>query len=203
LESLMRIQLAPNEWSVLICIIRKTYGFQKKVDYIANFQIMQSTGLRKDTVSRSLRHLKESNLITKKGKVVGFNKDWESWQNCQFRPAEKLTNLPTKLAELSTKVDNPLVTQKKKQTIQKKRIFPDVDNINSILLKPEFSESDIQFLSNIKLDGGNQSLFRIVQILRGKQPAMEGNKTKYKAELESLGINYDAKYELEINAVLP
>jgi len=120
LESLMRIQLAPNEWSVLICIIRRTYGFRKKVDYIANFQIMQCTGLRKDTVSRALRRLKAQGLITKIGKVVGFNKDWESWQNCQLRPLRKLAELPTKLAELPTKVDSPLVTQKKKETIQKK-----------------------------------------------------------------------------------
>jgi hypothetical protein len=74
---------------------------------------MESTGLRKDVVSRALRNLKEKRLIIRNGKLVGFNKDYESWQNCQLRPVQKLAESPTKLAELSTKVDSPLVTQKK------------------------------------------------------------------------------------------
>ena len=39
LEALMRLHLSPNQWQVILCIIRKTYGFKKKVDYIANSQI--------------------------------------------------------------------------------------------------------------------------------------------------------------------
>ena len=50
LEHLMRTHLSSNQWQVLLCIIRKTYGFQKKVDYIANKQIGEATGLGKQVV---------------------------------------------------------------------------------------------------------------------------------------------------------
>jgi len=111
LESLMRIQLPANQWQVLLCIIRKTYGFKKKVDRIANFQICQSTGLRKDVVSRSLHRLEAAGIISRNGKSVGFQKDWQQW---------KLAKQSTELAEQPTKVGSPLITQKKKETMQKK-----------------------------------------------------------------------------------
>ncbi len=79
LERLARMRLSPNQWRVLLCIIRKTYGFHKKVDYIANFQIGEATGLCKAVVSRCLKGLNDMQLITQKGKYIGFQKDWEKW----------------------------------------------------------------------------------------------------------------------------
>jgi len=121
LAALMRSQLAPTEWQVLLCIIRKTYGFKKKVDRIANFQIMSDTGLRKDVVSRTLRHLSEKGLIYRNGKAIGFLKDYSQWKLAELS-TKKLAELSTELAELPTKVDSPHVTQKKKENIQKKYI---------------------------------------------------------------------------------
>ncbi len=143
LETLARMPLAPNQWRVLLYIIRKTYGFHKKVDYIANFQIGQATGLCKAVVSRCLKDLHDRNLITRKGKFIGFRKDWEKWQGLAFQthfdeklaepstsepevsnPAnnEKLAESSTELAESSTKVSSCAVTQKIKDTITKDTI---------------------------------------------------------------------------------
>ncbi len=80
LEHLIKMHLSSNQWQVLLCIIRKTYGFHKKVDYIANFQIVEATGLCKAVVSRTLHCLSDMKLIDRKGKFIGFQKDWESWQ---------------------------------------------------------------------------------------------------------------------------
>ena len=85
LEKLVRMHLSPNQWQVLLCIIRKTYGFHKKVDYIANFQIGEATGLGKTVVSRCLGGLGEMELITRKGKFIGFQKDWERWKGLAFQ----------------------------------------------------------------------------------------------------------------------
>ncbi len=140
LEKLARLSLSSNQWQVLLVIIRKTYGFHKKVDYIANFQIGAATGLGKTVVSRILRNLNDRHIITRKGKIVGLQKDWGKWQGLTFQPAlgtelaEQLTNQelaeqPTELAEQltelavsSTKVSSSEVTQKIKETIQKKPI---------------------------------------------------------------------------------
>jgi len=142
LDSLAHCQLSPNEWQVLICIIRKTYGYHKKVDYIANFQIVMATGLCKAVVSRVLGKLAEKRLITRNKKYIGFQKDWEIWKLAEQSTIEKLaeqSTLGTKLAEQSTLLDNkklavqstelavqstkvssPRVTQNIKDNIQKK-----------------------------------------------------------------------------------
>ena len=130
LEHLMKMHLAPNQWQVLLCIIRKTYGFQKKVDYIANKQIGESTNLGKSVVSRILHNLEAMQLIIRKGKLLGFQKDWERWELAKqstlgTKLAIQSTELAvqsTELAVQSTKVSSPEATQKKKETIPKETI---------------------------------------------------------------------------------
>ena len=139
LDHLMQIHLSPNQWQVLLCIIRKTYGFHKKVDTIANSQIMQVTRLGKTVVSRVLRQLDELQVIDRKSKTVGFQKNWETWELAKSSTTKKLvqqSTLATSLAELptieklavqstelaveSTKVSSPRGTQKIKTNTQKK-----------------------------------------------------------------------------------
>ena len=139
LEQLMRTYLPANQWQVLLCIIRKTYGFKKKVDWIANCQIVEATGLVKSTVSRALRSLEQQGLIMRNKKSIGFQKDWEQWKVSKAANNEakvsrtannekladrklKLAEQSTGLAEQSTKVSSPRVTQKKKETITKETI---------------------------------------------------------------------------------
>jgi len=132
LEKLARTSLAPNQWRVLIFIIRKTCGWHKEVDYIANFQIVEGTGLCKAVVSRCLKGLSDLQLITRKGKSIGFQKDWEKWGELAESSTlgSKLAIPSTELAESSTKVSSCAVTQKIKDTKQKilnKRYIPSFD----------------------------------------------------------------------------
>ncbi len=103
LEHLVKMHLSPNQWQVLLCVIRKTYGFHKKVDYIANFQICDATGLCKAVVSRSLEYLERVNLIYRQGKYIGLQKDWERWGKLAER-STKVSSIANneKLAEQST-----------------------------------------------------------------------------------------------------
>ena len=169
LEQLVKLHLTPNQWQVLLCILRKTYGFHKKVDYIANCQIVEATGLCKSVVSRSLNALEGMKLIERKGKDIGFQKDWEKWeklaalltkvssiankssQNRQQKLAEsstseneKLAISSTKLAESSTKVSSPAVAQKIKETIQKKDIYIPPTPLKEF--SPEFQQTFIRFI---------------------------------------------------------
>lgn len=79
LEKLAAVHLTPNEISVLFCVLRKTYGFRKKFDRIAASQIQQMTGLGCDVIYRSISSLKHKGLISKEGKRIAFQKDWEQW----------------------------------------------------------------------------------------------------------------------------
>jgi len=148
LERLMKMHLSPNQWQVLLCIFRKTYGFHKKVDYIANKQIMEATDLGKVAVSRCLKELMGRQLITREGKYIGFQKDWKRWEKLsESATSEEVTTGP-ELAESATKVDgkscrnrqpklavsstelpisaikvsSPDVAQKKKETLTKDTI---------------------------------------------------------------------------------
>ena len=80
LTHLMELYLPSNQWQVLIVIIRKTYGYRKKVDYVTNSQIVEATGLLKSNVSRALKNLTNRNVIIRQGKMIGIQKDWEKWQ---------------------------------------------------------------------------------------------------------------------------
>jgi phage replication O-like protein O len=61
-------------------LIRKTYGYRKKVDYIANCQIVNDVHLCKSVVSRCLSVLESRKIVIRDGKNIGINKDWEQWK---------------------------------------------------------------------------------------------------------------------------
>lgn len=163
LEQLMKRYLSPNQWQVLICIIRKTYGYHKKEDYIANSQICEATNLGKSVVSRALWSLEAMNIISRKGKFVGFQKDYEKWEKLatlltkdklaeqstlDSKLAKQLTNQKlavqaTELAGQLTKVSSPLVTQKKKETIQKK-VVESLEDYTDRVLMPRFPKLNFE-----------------------------------------------------------
>ena len=138
LEKLARMPLSPSQWRVLLYIIRKTYGWHKKVDYIANFQIVEATGLCKAVVSRCLKGLNDMQLITRKGKLIGFQEDWEQWGKLAEQSTKvsnsvnknpltrhnKLAIPSSELAIPSTKVSSCAVTQNIKDTITKDKETP-------------------------------------------------------------------------------
>lgn len=139
LEHLAQLYLRPNDWQVLLSIIRKTLGWHKETDFITNSQIMEATGLCKAVVSRSLPKLQKRNIIIRRKRQIGVQQDWTPWtlSEKQIRrklakqqtPDTKLANqqtsqelaIPsTQLATQSTRVSYPRDTQKKTETNQKK-----------------------------------------------------------------------------------
>jgi len=193
LERLMKLHLAPNQWQVLLCILRKTYGFRKKVDYIANFQVQTATELGKSVVSRALRELQERNIIIRNGKSVGIQKDWEKWKVSSLdnsvakvsrtanneKLAESSTELAipsTELAELSTKVSSPVVAQKKKETIQKKLYKRKHGEFQNVLL----TEEEYQWLKDKLQNKTNEYIERLSGYLEST------GKDKYKSHYATI-----------------
>ena len=82
--ALARINLSPYEARVMRCILAKTYGFNKKEDWITLSQFAEFTCLDKRLVSRALRKLSSKKMINIKRKnkrvvVYGLQKDYEKW----------------------------------------------------------------------------------------------------------------------------
>ena len=102
LEALIKIRISGVENQCLMFIIRKTYGWNKKEDWISLSQFMDATGLSKPHIVRALSKLRDKNIITKKdnGKGVsyGIQKDYDKWN-----PLPKKVTLPLLVKPLPKK----------------------------------------------------------------------------------------------------
>ena len=74
LDNLVRMDLTQYEFQVTLFVIRKTYGYQKKVDKITNSQIVEGTGICKSHVSRTISKLLNRRMLTRIGKPIGIQK---------------------------------------------------------------------------------------------------------------------------------
>ena len=99
IEALSKTDLSNYEFRVFIMILRKTYGFHKKKDWISLSQLAEITGIKLPHISRTIKKLKEKNMILKNGKVTGIQKDYELWK------------LPKQVTNLNEEVTQTGITQ--------------------------------------------------------------------------------------------
>ena len=80
LEALAVIGLRSYEMRLVLFIIRKTYGWHKKKDWISLSQLSEGTFISKPNVCRTIRQLVSRNLIVRgRNKHVGLNRDCTTW----------------------------------------------------------------------------------------------------------------------------
>ena len=88
LDAILLWRFSPYEHTVLMLIIRKTYGFNKKKDWISLSQIESATGIKQPHICRAIRLLIKQNIITKGGNKSGkpelsIQKDFDKWVKLQ------------------------------------------------------------------------------------------------------------------------
>ena len=83
LEHLISYKFTQNDYKVLLAIIRKTYGYHKKIDAIGNSQLAVMTGLQRTHVARSIRSLIAQNVLicddSEYKNSIGINKHYQTW----------------------------------------------------------------------------------------------------------------------------
>ena len=84
--SLHTKNLSSAEYSVILCVIRSTYGWKQKSHPMSKTLIMQKTGLSEPTVKRTLKSLIDRHYLIDYGidkktkcKVIGLNKKYSQW----------------------------------------------------------------------------------------------------------------------------
>jgi phage replication O-like protein O len=77
--NLVKFDLLGSELRILIFIMQKTYGFNKKEDYIALSIFGRYTGISKPTIVKALKNLTDNGFINRKGNIFSINKDHEKW----------------------------------------------------------------------------------------------------------------------------
>ena len=93
-NALCRTNLSSYQSRIVWAIFRKTYGWDKTSDWISNSQLVDMTGITKQNVSRTLKELKERNIIVREGYMTSFQKDYDQWVELS-RKTTKLSNETT------------------------------------------------------------------------------------------------------------
>ena len=82
-DAIIRWHFSSYEYRVLIFLIRKTYGWNKKTDWISLSQFTKGTLIKDTHICRTIKLLLEQNVITKGGNpdhpIYGIQKDYEKW----------------------------------------------------------------------------------------------------------------------------
>lgn len=109
-EALMTINLSAYESRVLWFIFRKTYGFQKKTDWLSLSQFSDLIGLDRRLVHRAIKGLLSKGMLVIErddGQRVkyGFQKDYTKWIKDTIKPShgKKIQQIKENSAELSSK----------------------------------------------------------------------------------------------------
>ncbi len=100
MDALIRAGLQASELCVVLFILRKTYGWNKKSDQISLSQFCESLPYSKQTIVTSLKRLQLVKVIrlvqSGNSKVLAneyaFNKDFETWQLVKLARLVKSTN---------------------------------------------------------------------------------------------------------------
>jgi phage replication O-like protein O len=128
LEAVIRVSMSDYEHRIFWLIVRKTYGHNKKADWISQSQIAEETGILKQHVSRTIKKLADKNMILKIDKKIAIQKDYDLWKlpkqvTNESNPnrLQKVTNSGNEVTHTGYKSNLNRGTQKKKD-IQKKDI---------------------------------------------------------------------------------
>ncbi|WP_276972222.1 replication protein [Tatumella ptyseos] len=80
LEAIASADLTARQLKVMMAYIRKTYGFNKKTDRIADEQISQVTGISRQNVNKAKKELISMNCLLMEGNQIGVNKEVSAWK---------------------------------------------------------------------------------------------------------------------------
>ena len=131
LEQFYRRRFSASQLKILLLVIRFTYGFNRKTAALSNTFIASGTGMHEITVSKEVGTLLRDNVLKlhknptfHNSRVIGINKDYESWRNhLELAKALRVSEIfdrvsetgETELVNTLTKKENLTKTTVKKE----------------------------------------------------------------------------------------
>ncbi|WP_278399056.1 replication protein [Hafnia paralvei] len=154
LEAIASADLTARQLKVMLAYVRKTYGFNKKTDRIADEQIAQVTGLSRQNVNKAKKELLSMNCLLLDGNKIGVNKEVSAWQ---FSKCLQVSNFVSKsetkcVSKLETVDVSSLETHKRHSLKDKK------DNINKPPIVPQESNPKPKAKSKASLDAASAEI---------------------------------------------
>ncbi|AIK92194.1 replication protein [Salmonella enterica] len=89
LEAVMHAGLSQHQLLVFMAVMRKTYGFNKKSDWVSNEQFSVLTGILPHKCSSAKSALVKRGILTQTGRVIGINKTVSEWSSLPVKGTEK------------------------------------------------------------------------------------------------------------------
>ncbi|EAA6918726.1 replication protein [Salmonella enterica subsp. enterica] len=89
LEAVMHAGLSQHQLLVFMAVMRKTYGFNKKSDWVSNEQLSELTGILPHKCSSAKSALVKRGILTQTGRVIGINKTVREWSSLPVKGTEK------------------------------------------------------------------------------------------------------------------
>jgi len=145
LTALIKANLNATEYQVVLTVLRKTWGWNKKKDWISYTQFEKLTGKTRPSIWNAIEQLVKKNILVRnseKGKQTFYqvNKDFTSWKLVKSAKLVKQTELVKKTLPTSKENLTQLVKKTKhtketitKETIQKK--YTSIKNLKEKDLK--------------------------------------------------------------------
>jgi phage replication O-like protein O len=128
--------ISGSEYRILLVVIRKTYGFQKKSDRISLSQFQIATQMNRAQAVETLKELVHKRILVKEENRYRFNKNWEEWVVCKRIPPVCNSVLPS--MQLHTKSSMQKHTHKRKKENNTKEIQSATETVAGI---PEVIDS--------------------------------------------------------------
>jgi phage replication O-like protein O len=119
-DAILRFPFTARQLKVVLAIVRKTYGFNKKRDDISASQIGEICGMARTHVTNTLNELARKNVISKVkgeyGSMVEITKDYTRWDSTEsvLVASTKSVHLPYQIGTCTESVQgvsNSLIIQ--------------------------------------------------------------------------------------------
>lgn len=175
LEAIIRTDLSGAQLRALLFVVRKTYGYRKKMDKISLSQFAGALGMRRANIPRVLDSLVSRNIIKKNDSsyiiTYGLQKNYENWRGKTViqtdNTLQTVINLePTVLKNDNKSAINTDNNKRKKDNIQKK-VVGSTPSTEKVLTKKQ--EAIQRFNKWLKSGDNWKNLQQTVAELQGLQ----------------------------------
>jgi phage replication O-like protein O len=187
MDALCRFRIPGEVRQIIDVIIRKTYGWNKKSDWVANSQIVEMTGMLKGNVSRGLSKAITNKLVIKSDNKLKLNKNYEEWISfgklSEVITNKKLSEVISPVIKSDTKV---IKSEGNKYTLTKDTNTKYIPNKNvEYLLSEESLKNDYKMLSkNINVNSTDIKR-KAEQLYNWAMSAKKNRRSNYKFVLRN------------------
>lgn len=177
LEAVMSADLTARQLKIVLAVIRKTYGFGKKLDRITNTQIAAMTGIHHTHVCTAKNEMIAMNILISSGNQIGVNKVVSEWNSGISQVSETLAKSANKSLAKSANEHSPSQLNTKETITKEKK-----ENKNTMSEQVQTACEKASKPAN-KYQGIDQAFESVFwsagMVKKGKQKAMSAFRSQF------------------------